>query len=295
MVKPTDEITGTPAKKSLTQPVWHYGLMRFSQAMARKRSLTVTHICAVESSSASEEVEIVFDATGLNLDTDNENMVARSAGGWTFKVTGSKGTAERVISSDPEGTPLPAVGILEEIRVKGNGANWMYLKAVGQFLVDGGESNVLTFASNKDLEVFQPFDDVQQDSGYTPETSAITVANTVNVDGDWKYPTNANAGFKGAYYDNKYWVVSGDGSTNGTWKFQYSDDGIDWTEKSASGTNGRARDIAYGTNRIVIVASSSSSGTTIHCSTNPDPTDGFFSPSNPQRHLGKVLSYWTRL
>ena len=125
---------------------------------------------------------------------------------------------------------------------------------------------------------------------YYPQSSDITSAASDVIDGAWKYGS-ASAGYFGVYGGGRYWLVSGNGSDSKSFQYQYSDDGISWTQKSASSTNGRAQGIAYGNGKLVITASSAVSGSSsVVCSTNADPTDGFFTKSNPENRgdYGKV-------
>lgn len=135
---------------------------------------------AVEGSD--ESVAIVWDASSYNLDTANEAIRCRQAGGRTFTVTGTLGTADTVVSTDPEGSPLPYVGILQEVRVTGNGANWFWVKNNGELLVDGTPQVSLTFASDKDLDKFNSGDAVvQDDEAASGSVGSIDIGNNKMV------------------------------------------------------------------------------------------------------------------
>ena len=84
-----------------------------------------------------------------------------------------------------------------------------YLYAVevnGENLIEGDDKTTLTFATDKDLAQFSANDDVTQDSGYTPVTSAITNVATSSVSKVKAYysatlPSNLAEAITGTEYD----------------------------------------------------------------------------------------------
>ena len=138
---------------------------------------------------SNETVAIVWDASSYNLDTANGAITCRQPGGWTFECVGTLGTASTVVSSGADGSALPYVGILQSVTVQGNGANWFWVKQNGEFLVDGTPQVSLTFASDKDLDKFNPGDAVTQDDeaasgsvGYVEtENNKMVLAETSGV------------------------------------------------------------------------------------------------------------------
>ena len=125
--------------------------------------------------SGSSDATITWNAASYNLDTANNKVVVRSATtNVVWEATGTMGTQTTPSVSDPEGYPLPDVGILQTLRVIGPAASLMYIKYDGDILTDNTKIPTLTFADNKDLNVFDLTKPVTQDSGHTPTTSAIT-------------------------------------------------------------------------------------------------------------------------
>ena len=117
---------------------------------------------------------------------------------------------------------------------------------------------------------------------YYPQSSDITSATNDLEDGSWKWSNNGKRSFNGTYGGGYYWTAMGDGSASGTHKYQYSTDGINWTEQICSGTNGRLRSIAYGMGHLVTGSSSTSGGSTVNVSSNyNDPTAAFWQMSSP--------------
>ena len=78
-------------------------------------------------------------------------------------------------SADKGGNSISGLG--RYIDVYGGGS------ASGNFTLTGtvGSQNILTLATDKDLANFNAGDDVVQDSGYTPQTSAITQVDQVTI------------------------------------------------------------------------------------------------------------------
>ena len=119
---------------------------------------------------------VEWDASSQNINTATTSVLIWCISNTdNITATGSTGSQAIDATNNSTGNAIPNVGILQTIRVQnpvGLGG-FSGISVNGDLLVDSTVLTELTFSGDKDLTVFKALDDVQQDSGYTPETSAI--------------------------------------------------------------------------------------------------------------------------